>query len=350
MQQYYELMRQCFQLATLGEGSVSPNPLVGCVVLNSGGEIISTGYHAKYGENHAERDALLKISKDEAKGGTLVVNLEPCSHYGKTPPCADLIIEYGIKRVVIAMRDVNPIVAGNGIAKLKDAGIEVIENVLELEAQKLNEVFITNMLEKRVFIALKTATTLDGKIATKTGSSKWITSEKARAEVRNIRAKYDAILTSSSTVLADNPTMEHKIKIVLDRNLRTNFETSNIYKNGKIYVFYDENLEGKSSAENIIFIKSPVVDGKLNIDFVLKKLYELDIRSVLVESGGVLNGSFIDYTDKIYHFIAPKIIGDNSAKSAFDGKNILEISESKVFKFEDMKSFEPDILLTYSNK
>ena len=350
MQQYCDIMQKCFQLARLGEGKVSPNPLVGCVVLNSCGEIISTGYHARYGENHAERDALLKVSRDEARGGTLVVNLEPCSHYGKTPPCADLIIEYGIKKVVIAMRDVNPIVAGNGVQKLKNAGIEVVENILEDEARKLNEIFIANMLKKRVFVALKTATTLDGKIATKTGSSKWITSEKARAEVKNIRAKYDAILTSSSTVIADNPTMEHNQKVVLDRELKTDFRSSNIYKNGKIIVFYDEDLSNNIEKENIQFIKCPVIENKLDISFVLKTLFELGIRSVLVESGGVLNGSFIDYTDKIYHFIAPKIIGDNSAKSAFDGKNILEISESKVFKFEDMKSFEPDILLTYTVK
>ena len=350
MQQYCDIMQKCFQLARLGEGKVSPNPLVGCVVLNSCGEIISTGYHARYGENHAERDALLKVSRDEARGGTLVVNLEPCSHYGKTPPCADLIIEYGIKKVVIAMRDVNPIVAGNGVQKLKNAGIEVVENILEDEARKLNEIFIANMLEKRVFVALKTATTLDGKIATKTGSSKWITSEKARAEVKNIRAKYDAILTSSSTVIADNPTMEHSQKVVLDRELKTDFRSSNIYKNGKIIVFYNKDLSNNIEKENIQFIKCPVIENKLDISFVLKTLFELGIRSVLVESGGVLNGSFIDYADKIYHFIAPKVIGDNSAKSAFDGKNILEISESKVFKFEDMKSFEPDILLTYTVK
>ena len=337
-------------MARLGEGNVSPNPLVGCVVLNSEGEIISTGYHAKYGEYHAERNALLKISQEDARGGTLIVNLEPCSHYGKTPPCADLIVEYGIKKVVIAMRDVNPIVAGNGVQKLIDAGIEVVENVLEEEAKKLNEVFITNMLEKRVFVALKTATTLDGKIATKTGSSKWITSDTARAEVRNIRAKYDAILTSSSTVIADNPTMEHNQKVVLDRELKTDFNSSNIYKNGKIIVFYDRDLPNNIEKENIQFIKCPVIENKLDISFILKTLFELGIRSVLVESGGVLNCSFIDYADKIYHFIAPKVIGDNSAKSAFDGKNILEISESKVFKFEDMKSFEPDILLTYSIK
>ena len=180
MQKYEKYMQKCFELAKGGLGNVSPNPLVGCVVLDKNGNEISTGFHKKYGENHAERDALLKLKNNEAEGGTLIVNLEPCSHFGKTPPCADLIIEKGLKTVVIAMRDVNPIVAGNGIKKLVDAGIEVIEHVLEQEAKALNEVFIKNMTEKKIFVAIKTATTLDGKVATKTGSSKWITSESAK--------------------------------------------------------------------------------------------------------------------------------------------------------------------------
>jgi len=376
-------MKRCFQLARLGEGNVSPNPLVGCVVLNSKGEIVSEGFHAKCGENHAERDALLKISPEIADGGTLIVNLEPCSHYGKTPPCADLIIEYGIKKVVIAMRDVNPVVAGNGVKKLKTAGIEVVEGVLEDEARKLNEIFIKNMCEKKVFTALKTATTLDGKIATSCGSSKWITSSAAREEVKKIRARYDAILTSSATVIADNPTMSHKIKIVFDRELKTDFKNAEIYKSGKIFVFYDENCksdlhidrffadafndpcrmsssnaarpDGSSAgAQNgysrITFVKTHVSDGKLDIDFILKKLYEFGIRSVLVEAGGKLNGSFLSHVDKIYHFIAPKITCDNNSKSAFDGKIISQISESLNFRFDEIQTFTPDILLTYYPK
>lgn len=347
MQQYYDLMRQCFQLARLGEGRVSPNPLVGCVVSNECGEIISEGFHAKYGENHAERNALLKISPEIAKGGTLIVNLEPCSHYGKTPPCADLIIEYGIKKVVIGMRDVNPIVSGNGIAKLKEAGIEVIEGILEDEAKKLNEIFITNMLEKRTFTALKTASTLDGKIATSTGSSKWITSSAARDEVKKIRSKYDAILTSSSTVIADNPTMAHKIKIILDRELKTDFKNAEIFKSGKIFLFYDEKLQSPKTDARIEFIPCKIKSNRLDIKFILEKLYKLKIMSVLIEAGGVLNGSFLPYVDKIYHFTAPKITCDNSSKSAFDGRKISEINESLNFKFDEIKTFPPDILITY---
>ena len=339
-------MKKCFELALKGEGSTSPNPMVGCVVLDKNNNIVSEGFHKKCGENHAERDALLKIKPENCEGGTLVVNLEPCSHYGKTPPCADLIIEYGIKKVVVGMRDVNPIVAGNGIKKLKNAGIDVVEGVLEEEARRLNEVFITNMTEHRTFVALKTAATLDGKIATRTGDSKWITSDAARQEVKNIRRRYDAILTSSSTIIADNPTMQHKNKIILDRTLKTDFKNANIYKSGNIYVFHDKTLTAPKIS-GIEFILTPVNKEKLDIEFILKKAYDLGIMSVLCECGGVLNGSLIDYTDKVYHFIAPKILSDNTGKSAFDGKNIEFIKDTANFLFSEIKTFEPDIMLTY---
>ena len=157
---YEKFMNICIDLAQKGKGEVSPNPLVGCVILDENDEIISTGYHKKYGENHAERDALLKIPNGAGK--TLIVNLEPCSHFGKTPPCTDLIIEKGIKKVVIGMRDVNPKVSG--IEKLKQANIEVVEDVMHDECVRLNEIFIKNMLKNEPFVAIKTATTLDGKI------------------------------------------------------------------------------------------------------------------------------------------------------------------------------------------
>ena len=346
MQQYETYMKKCFELALKGEGNTSPNPMVGCIVLDKNNNIVSEGFHKKCGENHAERDALLKIKPENCEGGTLVVNLEPCSHYGKTPPCADLIIEYGIKKVVVGMRDVNPIVAGNGIKKLKNAGIDVVEGVLEEEARRLNEVFITNMTEHRTFVALKTAATLDGKIATRTGDSKWITSDTARQEVKNIRRRYDAILTSSSTIIADNPTMQHKNKIILDRTLKTDFKNANIYKSGNIYVFHDKTLTAPKIS-GIEFILTPVNKEKLDIEFILKKAYDLGIMSVLCECGGVLNGSLIDYTDKVYHFIAPKILSDNTGKSAFDGKNIEFIKDTANFLFSEIKTFEPDIMLTY---
>lgn len=338
---YENYMTKCIQLARTGEGNVSPNPLVGCVVLDKDGNEISTGYHAKYGENHAERDALLKLKNGEEKGGTLIVNLEPCSHYGKTPPCTDLIIERGIKRVVIGMRDVNPKV--NGIQKLKDAGIEVIEGILEKECRRLNEVFIKNMTEQKPFIAIKTAATLDGKIATQSGSSKWITSESARAEVKKIRNRYDAIMTTSATILADNPTMEHRKKIILDRKLKTNLEAP-VYKSGEIYLF-NETLDMFEGGVN--FIKTPVYQNKLDLEFIFAQAHSLGIQSILIESGGHLNGEALKFADKIYHFIAPKITGDNNSRSCFDYRQIDNINECLNFKIDSIEKFNQDILLTY---
>lgn len=340
---YENYMKKCIELAKNGEGQTSPNPMVGCVVLDKNETEISTGYHHKYGDNHAERDALLKLHNGEEKGGTLIVNLEPCSHHGKTPPCADLIIERGLKKVVIGMQDVNPIVAGNGINKLQKAGIEVISGIMEEECKKLNEIFIKNMTQNKCFIAIKTATTLDGKIATSNGSSKWITSSTAREKVKEIRNCYDAIMTTSSTILADNPTMLHRKKIILDRRLKTNLEAP-IYKNGEIYLF-NETLDMFEGGVN--FIKTPVKANKLDLEFVFERAYELGIKSILIESGGILNGSALKYADKIYHFIAPKITGDNSSLSCFNFQKINDINNSLNFKIETIEHFEPDILLTY---
>lgn len=344
MKQYDLLMKKCIELAKQAQGETSPNPLVGCIVLNDIGEIISTGYHKKYGENHAERDALLKL--DDAKNCTLIVNLEPCSHYGKTPPCADLIIEKGVKRVVYGMKDVNPIVAGNGLKKLIDAGIEVIGPILEDECRKLNEIFIKNQVEHKTFVALKTATTIDGKIATSTNDSKWITSDFAREEVRNIRKRYDAILTSSSTILADNPTMEHKCKVILDRKLKTNSQMT-IYKQGKIFVFHSLKNQSSLSNNNLQYIYTPIVNNKLGIEFILDELYKRGIMSVLIEAGGKLNGSFLPYIDRLYHFVAPKILGDNNGKSCFYGKDVEKISNCTNLNFESVELFPPDILVNY---
>lgn len=359
MKNYEKYMKKCIKLALKGEGKTSPNPLVGCVVLDKNGKEIATGFHKAYGEAHAEADALNKLG-DEARGGTLIVNLEPCSHQGKTPPCADLIIEKGIKTLVVGMKDPNPNVSGNGAQKCKKAGIEVIENVLQTECEKLNEVFIKNVTRKKVFVAIKTATTLDGKIATKTGNSKWITSEKARAEVQKIRNRYDAILTTSSTVIKDNPSMTCKgngknpIKIILDRELKTDL-SSKIYTSSgkKIYIFADEaivNSKTLSAPTNVVVIKCKTHNCKLDLAFIFNKLFELGIRSVLVEAGGKLNGEVISLSlvNKIYHFIAPKILGDKNGINAFEGRDISKIIDTLDFQFEKIYNFSPDILVVYA--
>lgn len=348
MQNYEDLMKKCIELAEKARGNTSPNPLVGCVVLDKDGNIISEGYHHKYGENHAERDALLKINDGSDRGGVIIVNLEPCSHWGKTPPCTDLIIERGIKKVVIGCRDKNPKV--NGIQKLKDADIEVVCGVLEDKCRKLNEVFFTDVGEKRIFVVLKTATTLDGKISTKTGNSKWITSDEARRKARELRGYYDAILTSSSTVLEDNPKMEHKLKIVLDRNFKTDF-SYNIYKTGKILLVVSEEIDKSRTAlpDNVEIICCPCLDGGFDLKILTEILYKRGIKSIFVEAGGKLSGSFMKsgLVDKVYQFIAPKVLNDNSGKSCFDGADILNMSDSKEFEFDNVEKTGTDILLTY---
>lgn len=323
-------MKKCISLAKKGKGKVSPNPLVGCVVLNKKGEVISTGYHHKYGENHAERDALLKLKKGEAEGGTLYVNLEPCSHQGKTPPCTDIIIEHKIAKVVYGMKDPNKKV--NGADILKKAGIEVVEGVLKEECEFLNRIFIKNMTKRLPYVVLKTATTMDGKIATKTGDSKWITSEEARKEVYKMRKEFDCILTSSNTVIADNPVMKHKFKCILDKNSRIP-KDSQILKQGKIYIATREN--------------TPLKNGELDLKAVLKELYKQGVCSIFVECGGKMGGAFLKegLIDEVYQFIAPKILNDNSGLSSFNGSNVNKIKNCINLKIYEQKNFCSDILI-----
>lgn len=323
-------IKECLRLALKGKGKVLPNPMVGCVVLDKEGKVISKGYHHKYGQNHAERDALLKLKNNEEAGGTLYVNLEPCSHFGKTPPCVDLIIERKLKRVVIAMKDVNPKV--DGISKLKNAGIEVTCGILKDEAEFLNRIFIKNMTQKMPYVVLKTAVTLDGKISTHNGDSKWITSEEARKEVYKMRSEFDCIMTSSNTVIADDPKMEHKFKCILDTNKRIS-KSAKIFEQGEIYVASKEN--------------TPLKNGKIDIKSVLKELYKKGICTVFVECGGTLAGAMLknNLIDEVYQFIAPKILNDNTGKSSFNGDRINKISQTKNLKIYAVDHFGEDILL-----
>ena len=323
-------MKKCFSLAKKGKGKVSPNPLVGCVVLNKKGEVISTGYHKKYGENHAERDALSKIKIGEAEGGTLYVNLEPCSHQGKTPPCTDIILEHKLARVVYGMKDINPKVHGAEI--LKKAGVNITEGVLKEEAEFLNRIFIKNMKQKMPYVVLKTAVTMDGKIASKTGDSKWITSEKARKQVYKMRKEFDCILTSSNTIISDNPAMKHRSKCILDKDSKISSDTK-ILKQGKIYIATKKN--------------TPIKNGELDLRVILKELFKRGICSVFVECGGKLGGAFLKegLIDEVYEFIAPKILNDNEGLSPFNGVSVSKIAECKNLEIYETKIFAPDILV-----
>ena len=323
-------MKKCIELALLGKGQVSPNPMVGCVVLDKNGEIISTGYHKKYGEFHAERNALINTDTAKTEEGTIFVNLEPCSHWGKTPPCTDIIIEKKIKKVVIGMQDVNPKI--DGISVLKNAGIEVVTGVLENECKFLNRVFIKNITENLPYVVLKTATTMDGKISTQNGDSKWITSEESRAEVYKMRKEFDCIMTSSNTVIADNPTMEHRFKCIADTNNKIS-KDSKILSQGKIYHATKYN--------------TPLKDGHLDLRAVLTELYKQGACSVLVECGGTMAGAMLKegLIDEIYQFIAPKILNDNTGKSCFNGDSVNQISQTTKLTIYDTQSVSDDLLV-----
>lgn len=357
LKEYKKLMKRCIKLAQKSEGCVSPNPLVGAIVFDDDFRIISEGRHEKYGENHAERNAILN-AKEDLKGKSIIVNLEPCSHYGKTPPCADLIIEKGIKRVIVGMVDPNIKVAGNGIKKLKEAGIEVVTGVLEKECAELNEIFLKNHIEKQPFVTIKTATTMDGKIATKTGSSKWITDEVSRYEVQKLRNKYDAILTSSSTVIKDNPSMtcrmkngRNPVRVVLDTNLVTS-KDSKIYNDDgtRVIIIIGKHVSSKKIEEypqNVEFIKCPLKDGHIDIKKAVEILYDKGIMSILVEAGSKLNNAFVQekLADKLIQFIAPKILADNDGISFIQGCDRNEISECNNLILTSTKCLKNDIMI-----
>ena len=352
MNKHEKYMMECIELARTAEGQTSPNPLVGAVVLDKHGELAGKGYHAKCGEAHAEVCALDEAGT-KAENGTLYVNLEPCSHFGKTPPCADKVIKSGVKKVVIGMTDPNPLVAGKGIEKLVNVGIEVDCGILNRECKKLNEIFIKHITQKKPFIAIKTASTIDGKIATKTFSSKWITSETAREEVQRLRNKYDAILTGSGTVIKDNPSLacingKSPTRIIIDSKLQTPL-TSKVYNNDGTKIIIATAQESKENLpQNIELLQCPLTDkGKIDLNFLVNKLYEKGIMSILIEAGALLNGAFLkaELADKIYLFIAPKILGDSHACSSFEGFSLNNINECINLKFDEIKPFPPDIMI-----
>lgn len=318
-------MRMCFDLALKGAGFVSPNPMVGAVVVKNG-RVVGKGYHKIFGAAHAEVNAL-KNAKRKTIGADLYVNLEPCSHFGKTPPCVDLIIKKRIKNVIIATRDPNPLVNGKGVKKLKSANIKVIEKVLPSEAKELNAVFFKYIQKKLPYVAIKIAQTIDAKIADIQMKSRWITNLDSRIVVHRLRSRFDAIMVGANTVKVDNPELTvrlvkgtNPIRVVLDGKfeLDPNYK---IFKNAKniptiIFVSktaYDSNpsklKDMLKMGVQVLPIKSK--DNELNLRQVLKKLYSLKISSVLVEGGQSLFTQFIKnkLADYAYIFIANKILG-----------------------------------------
>ena len=331
-------MSKALELAKLGLGKTNPNPLVGCVIVKDG-KIIGEGYHEKAGGNHAEINAIENLS-ESAKGATLYVNLEPCSHYGKTPPCANAVAKLGLRRVVIGMRDPNPLVNGKGIKILKDSGVEVIEGVLQDACKKLNEVFINYITNKRPFVILKQAMTLDGKTATCIGDSKWITCEKSRRYVHKLRDRVAGVLVGINTVIQDDPKLNvrhveqkgnESFKIVVDSRGILPF-SSNLIKNistDKEVILattskIDEERKEKYIKNGVRVICLDGKDGRVDLNLLMNKLYELGIDSILLEGGGELNASFLEkgLIDRVVFFISPKIIGGTCAKTPVMGYGI----------------------------
>lgn len=336
----HKYMKRALELAAQGKGFTGSNPLVGAVITRND-EIIGEGYHAIYGGDHAEisaiKSALAKHDENMLKGATVYVNLEPCFHYGKTPPCVDKIIETGFARVVIAMRDPNPLVAGKSISKLRAHGIEVKIGVLESEARKLNEVFIHFMETGKPFVCMKAAMSMDGKIATSSGDSKWISSEESRAETAKLRYEYQAIIVGINTVLADNPRLNTRIpgkpnpiKIIIDSRLRIP-ETANVLNNGEeehTIIYCASRKDGDTakkerlnSLRNVSIVESKSDDGAVNLDAVMEDMARRGISSALLEGGGTLNFSMIKagFVQKAIFVIAPKIIGGVESKSPVMG-------------------------------
>lgn len=361
-------IRQCFELARQANGLVSPNPLVGAVIVKNN-KVLATGYHKGYGEAHAERDAILKLAKKGsikncAAGATIYVSLEPCNHFGKTPPCADLIIEAGIKQVFFAVRDPNPKVVQNDSVKiLKKAGIKVVFPVLEKEGKELNKVFFKNILEQEPYYTLKTAMSLDGKIATKTGESKWITSERSRELVQELRFVSDAILVGINTVIKDDPQLTVRIpgkeksiyRIILDTNGRIP-PSSKVIKNNKdkktILVVSEELAPAKLNKLkklNVSLLLAPLdkKTGMLDLKKLSKLLFKLSICSVLIEGGGTIIDSFVraNLLDEYYCFIAPKIIGGTKAPTTVGGEGINKLEHAKKLKLQEIRKIGEDTLI-----
>ncbi len=328
-------MKRALELAKKGIGYTNPNPLVGAVIVKDG-KIIGEGYHHSYGSAHAEIDAF-SSAKQPVQDAVMYVNLEPCSHYGKTPPCVAAIVEKKIRKVVIAMKDPNPLVSGKGIAYLEKHGIEVVTGVLEEEARKLNEIFIKYITTKTPFCLLKTAMTLDGKIAAHTGDSKWITGEASRKAVHELRHRFSAIMVGIQTVLADDPLLttrlENKkgrnpVRIIVDSRGRIPLETNVLQcdaETSTIIATTDQIMEKKKEAiekKGAHVLILPSKDGKVSLKDLMRELGRLQIDSVLLEGGSTLNASALQegIVDKVMAFIAPKILGGEKAKTPVGGQ------------------------------
>ncbi|MCR5100747.1 MAG: bifunctional diaminohydroxyphosphoribosylaminopyrimidine deaminase/5-amino-6-(5-phosphoribosylamino)uracil reductase RibD [Butyrivibrio sp.] len=383
-----EYMALAIELAKTAEGRTNPNPLVGAVIVKDG-RIIGKGCHERYGELHAERNAIKSLN-EPAEGATIFVTLEPCCHHGKQPPCTEAILESGIKKVVIGSRDPNPLVSGKGTKFLREHGIEVVEDFMREECDEINPVFFHYITNKKPYIALKYAMTADGKIATKSGDSKWITGEAARSYVHRLRNYYAGILVGIGTVLADDPMLNcrlgeinkdeeeyrNPVRIVLDSDLRIPMD-SKLVKTAKDIPVIVACLKGvdidkkKALEENGVQIIEVPLDKsieinddnsrdiygiqkhkELDINYLMNKLGDLQIDGILVEGGSSVNASVLKAgaAQKIYIFVGSKVFGGAGALSPVADMDISKVSESVQLERPKVQVFEDDILIEYEVK
>lgn len=350
-------MREALRIARNAEGRTSPNPLVGAVIVKDG-KIIAEGWHRQAGTPHAEIHAL-NMAGELAKGATLYVTLEPCSHFGRTPPCAQAVVDAGISRVVAAMKDPNPKVAGRGFEILRSAGIEVEVGLLEAEARKLNEVFIKWVTRKLPFVTMKFACSLDGKIATVSGESQWITCAESRRFTHHLRDINDAILVGVGTVLADNPSLttrlvegKNPIRVIVDSTARTPLDSKVVTdKSARTFIA----TTSKAPSDKISALKACGVeiikagDGeRVDLQLLMQELARREITSVLVEGGGTIHFAMLNagLVDKVLAFIAPKIIGGANSMTAVEGAGFAKLSDAVTLKDLTLEQLGDDILLS----
>ena len=354
-----KFMRLAVELAKRGQGKVAPNPMVGCVIVENN-KIVSTGYHHCFGGAHAEIDALNKIKNIKSlRGCVMYVTLEPCSHYGKTPPCTDRIIKSGIKTVITAIKDPNPIVSGKGIRKLKQNNIRVVAGILPDECRELNKVFIKNVTAGLPYAVIKSAVSIDGKICANSGDSKWISSTKSREYVHELRAQSDAVLVGINTVINDNPELtahgkgKNPVRIIIDPEMKISIRAKVIKNNDGITVLVvSESCSAEKQFPGNVRIMRVRKNrhGELDFRLLMKQLYDkYNIYSVLIEGGGETNAAAIraGVVDEINLFVSPKLIGGREAKTFVEGPGIFNVSSALPVKFAGSELIGTDLLLKY---
>ena len=346
-------MRRTLTLARRGLGRVSPNPMVGCVLVKDG-RIVAEGWHRRFGGPHAECDALSRAGA-RARGATVFVNLEPCCHHGKTPPCTDALIAAGVRRVVTAMRDPDPRVAGKGLAALRRAGIRVSLGPMAEEARGLNRAFVTWQTRGRPYVVLKAAASLDGRIETSRRQSKWISSPETRREFRVMRSRWDGILAGIGTVLADDPRLtaarggRNPVRIILDSRLRIPRRAKLLRRPGRVLLVTAARADrGLSAPPKVRVLRVPRGKGGLSLPAALRALAAAGISSLLVEGGSAVHTSFLEagLVDEVLLILSPRLVGGAAARSFYEGRGAPFLKAAPLLARIAVRRLGPDIVIS----